>query len=217
MHTFTLFTLLCQVNTLEDRNVPDKMQWDSAIRFLERSLQERLDSTEANLREQVGPGFYERWFQWQGASEQQKTKAATRVELERILASVGDHRTHLSLEEMTTIKRNLQLAGVDVEGDLIRDTWHPVYRRHFLRRSLGRCYDCRRGFYMYNQGLETEVETTISSTNVQKWAMRIPFFLVGGLQRCGSLLEDPADAEGHSQRPKATGKICPHRIQPIFC
>ncbi len=64
----------------------------------------------------------------------------------------------MSLEEMTTVKRNLQLQGVEADGDLIRDTWHPVYRRHFLRRSLARCYDCRRGFYMYKQGLDTEVD-----------------------------------------------------------
>ncbi len=81
-----------QLNTLEDRSVTDKNVWDSAVSFLERSLQERLNSTEANLREQVGPGFYEKWFQWQGSDEQQKVKAAVRVELERILASVGDHR-----------------------------------------------------------------------------------------------------------------------------
>ena len=58
---------------------------------------------------------------------------------------------------MFQIKRNLQMNGVEADNELIRQTWHPVYRRHFLRRALSRCYDCRRGFYMYNQGLETEV------------------------------------------------------------
>ena len=42
-----------QLNTLEDRNVTDKAQWDSAMRFLEKSLHERLEGTEANLRQQV--------------------------------------------------------------------------------------------------------------------------------------------------------------------
>ena len=55
------------------------------------------------------------------------------------------------------IKRNLQTSGIECEKDVIRETWHPVFRRHFLRRALSRCYDCRRGFYMYTQGLETEV------------------------------------------------------------
>jgi len=128
------------------------------FRFLEQSLQERLESTEANLRQQVGPGLGERWFQWQSANQEQKLSSAARVELERILAASGEHRAHLSLEELTTVRRNLQTNGVDVEADLVRSTWHPVFRRHFLRRSLGRCYDCRRGFYMYNQGLTSELD-----------------------------------------------------------
>jgi optic atrophy protein 1 len=42
-----------QLNTLEDRSVHDKQQWDSAIQFLEKSLQEKLTVSEANLRDQV--------------------------------------------------------------------------------------------------------------------------------------------------------------------
>lgn len=42
-----------QLNTLEDRAVHDKNQWDSAIRFLEKSLREKLDVNEQNLKEQV--------------------------------------------------------------------------------------------------------------------------------------------------------------------
>merc|ERR1711913_141936 len=38
------------------------------------------------------------------------------------------------------------------------ETWHPVFRRNFLRASLGRCSDCRRGFWMYKQGVESELE-----------------------------------------------------------
>ncbi len=42
-----------QVNTLEDRSVHDKYHWDSAIKFLEHSLQEKVAANELNLREQV--------------------------------------------------------------------------------------------------------------------------------------------------------------------
>ena len=145
-----------QLNALEDRNVTDKAQWDSAIAFLEKSLQQKIESNEANLRDQVGPGFYERWFQWQSQTEDQSLRTATKAELDRVLAAAdGDHRSQLSFEEMTTIKRNLQMSGVEVDNDLIRSTWHPVYRRNFLRKALSRCYDCKRGFFVYNQGLES--------------------------------------------------------------
>ena len=42
-----------QLNTLEDRSVHDKQQWDSANQFLEKCLKERLGQADANLREQV--------------------------------------------------------------------------------------------------------------------------------------------------------------------
>ena len=55
------------------------------------------------------------------------------------------------------VKRNLQTNGFEVDNDLIRETWHPVYRKNFLTKALSRCHDCRRGFYIYNQGVETDV------------------------------------------------------------
>ncbi len=47
------FFRVIQVNTLEDRNVTDKLQWDHAVSFLEKAIKTKLDQTEANLREQV--------------------------------------------------------------------------------------------------------------------------------------------------------------------
>ena len=143
-----------QLNTLEDRNVTDKGQWDSAVTFLEKSLREKLTVNEANIKDQVGPGFYERWFQWQSQSGDQKDRGGIKAELDRILAASADHHSQLSFEELTTIKRNLQMSGIETDNELIRATWHPVYRRHFLRKALSRCYDCKRGFFVYNQGLE---------------------------------------------------------------
>lgn len=79
--------------------------------------------------------------------------------MERLLRSDDDHRAHLSFEETTTIKRNLQTNdGIEVDNELIRETWHPVYRRHFLQKALARCYDCRRGFFMYSKGIENDLD-----------------------------------------------------------
>lgn len=147
-----------QLNTLEDRAVHDKHQWDCAINFLEKSLQEKLAFSEADLREQVGPSFYERWFHWQSMSPEQSKKASILSELERILRSEEDHKAHLSYEEITTVKRNLQTNGIEVDNELIRETWHPVYRRNFLRKALSRCYDCRRGYFVYNKGIESDLD-----------------------------------------------------------
>ena len=35
-----------------------------------------------------------------------------------------------------------------------RETWYPVFRKNFLRLALGKCYDCRKGFWMYQQVLQ---------------------------------------------------------------
>jgi len=148
-----------QLNTLEDRSVHDKNQWDQATTFLERSLNEKLRQSEANLKEQVGPGFWEKWAYWQSCTPEQQTKAAIRAELERILYSEQNHRIQLSLEELTTVKRNLQTMGIDeVDNETIRETWHPVYRKHFLQTAVAQCHECRKGYYMYNQGLDNDLD-----------------------------------------------------------
>jgi len=35
-----------QVNTLEDRSVHDKQQWDTALKFMETSVSEKLNQSE---------------------------------------------------------------------------------------------------------------------------------------------------------------------------
>ena len=54
-------------------------------------------------------------------------------------------------QEVTTVRRNLGTQGLEVDNELVRETWYPVFRRSFLRQALGRCYDCRKGFWMYQQ------------------------------------------------------------------
>ncbi|XP_023335383.1 dynamin-like 120 kDa protein, mitochondrial [Eurytemora carolleeae] len=139
-----------QLNTLEDRSVHDKQHWDGAIKFLEDSLHEKITTNEANLKEVVGEMIFGDHLGGKIGHE--------KAELDRLLSSENDHGPHLSHEEITTARRNLGTQGVEVDNDIIRETWYPVFRRHFLRGALGRCYDCRRGYWMYQQGMETELE-----------------------------------------------------------
>lgn len=147
-----------QLNTLEDRSVTDKHQWDLAVKFLEESLREKLKGTEERIRDLVGPGRSERWLHWTYQTEEQKKRSSVKSELDKILYSDHKHTPTLSYDELAAVRKNLQRSGVNVENDYVRDTWHVVFRRHFLNRSLARAYDCRKGFYLYNQGLETELE-----------------------------------------------------------
>ena len=47
----SLFNLqrVIQVNTLEDRSVHDKNQWDSALRFMEATVKDKLEQSEFSL------------------------------------------------------------------------------------------------------------------------------------------------------------------------
>jgi optic atrophy protein 1 len=147
-----------QLNALEDRSVPDKQQWDQAIKFLEGSVKEKMQAADVTLKDMIGPGFYERWTHWKSLSPEQSNHAAVLSELEKILKVEWNHKPVLGYDEITTVRKNLQNNGVEVDNEFIRATWHPVYRRHFLRRSLNKASDCRKGFFMYQQGLETEVD-----------------------------------------------------------
>ncbi|CAG0918822.1 unnamed protein product [Notodromas monacha] len=147
-----------QLNTLEDRAVAEKHQWDEAVKFLEMSLGERLQQTEDILKEMTGPGAWERWVYWKYANADQGIRRQTRSELERLIRSDDEHAPMLSYEELTTVRKNLQTVNVDVDKDFIRETWRPVFRRHFLKKRLQRAIDCRKGFYMYHQGLACELD-----------------------------------------------------------
>lgn len=146
---------MLQVNAIEDKCINDKQQWDAAIRFLEKSLKERLELTEKQLTEMFGPGTWDKWVYWKSTTSEQKERNAVKAELEKLLYSGMVHGPTLTPDEMTTIRKNVQRsAKIDVSPDFVRETWAPVYRRHFLNQRLLKAYDCRKAFYLYHQGLE---------------------------------------------------------------
>ncbi|XP_015108730.1 dynamin-like 120 kDa protein, mitochondrial isoform X1 [Diachasma alloeum] len=147
-----------QLNTLEDRNVNDKRDWDEAVRFLETSVKDKLQSTEKLLYEMLGPSRRERIFYWMSQTEEQARRSAVKNELDKILYSDKRHAPMLTQDELTTVRKNLQRSGHDVDNEFVRSTWHPVYRRFFLQQSLTRAYDCKKAFYMYHNGHENETE-----------------------------------------------------------
>lgn len=74
-----------QLNTLEDRNINDKRDWDEAVRFLEVSVKDKLQSTEHILREMLGPNRKERWLFWQSQTIEQQQRTSVKNELDKIL------------------------------------------------------------------------------------------------------------------------------------
>lgn len=143
-----------QLNTLEDRTVNDKRDWDQAVKFLESSVREKLKQNEDVLRQMIGPTAKERWLYWQYLTEDQKKRNYVKSEVDKVLYSDQKHPPTLSYDELTTIRKNLQRNNIDVDNEYIREVWHPIYRRHFLNQALGKTYDCRKAYYLYHQQSE---------------------------------------------------------------
>ncbi|KAM7160667.1 dynamin-like GTPase OPA1, mitochondrial isoform 3-T3 [Macrochelys suwanniensis] len=148
-----------QHNALEDRSISDKQQWDAAIHFMEDTLQNRLKDTESVIEDMVGPDWKKRWLYWVGRTKEQNIRNETKNELEKMIKCNEDHAAYLANDEVTTVRKNLEAKGVAVDPCLIKDTWHQVYRRHFLRTALSHCNLCRRGFYYYQRHfVDSELE-----------------------------------------------------------
>ncbi|XP_029472630.1 dynamin-like 120 kDa protein, mitochondrial isoform X2 [Rhinatrema bivittatum] len=148
-----------QHNALEDRSISDKQQWDAAIHFMEETLQSRLNDTESVIHSMVGPTWRERWLYWISRTAEQNTRNETKNELEKMIRVNADHAAYLANDEVTTVRKNLEARGIEVDPVLIKDTWHQVYRRHFLKSALGHCNLCRRGFYYYQRHfVDSELE-----------------------------------------------------------
>uniref|UniRef100_U5EJB3 Dynamin-like GTPase OPA1, mitochondrial n=1 Tax=Corethrella appendiculata TaxID=1370023 RepID=U5EJB3_9DIPT len=147
-----------QLNTLEDRSVHDKQEWDQAVKFFEQSVKDKLNHTEETISEMFGPSTTQKWLQWRNSTDEQNKRKHVKGELDKILGSDMKHSPTLSYDELTTVRKNLQRNNVEVETDYIRETWYPIYRRYFLKQALSRAYDCRKAYYLYTQqGNECEI------------------------------------------------------------
>eukprot|EP00066_Takifugu_rubripes_P023946 XP_011613212.1 PREDICTED: dynamin-like 120 kDa protein, mitochondrial isoform X5 [Takifugu rubripes] len=148
-----------QHNALEDRSITDKPQWDAAIQFMEETLHSRLKDTESVIRDMVGPDWKQRWLNWKNRTPEQHIRNETKNELERLLKLHDDHTAYLANDEVTTVRKNLEGRGVEVDPCQIKDTWHQLYRRHFLQNALSHCNLCKRGFYYYQRHfVDSELE-----------------------------------------------------------
>ncbi|CAF3784747.1 unnamed protein product, partial [Adineta steineri] len=131
-----------QTQALQDRNVPDKQQWETAA------------------------NSWSKLFTFQGSTIEEKNRQQCVKELQKLLLNrqqldkTTKHnytfRSILDYDELTTVKKNLQAQKVDVSNDFISDLWQRVYKIHFLKRNLSTCLDCRRFFYYYQKGLSDQ-------------------------------------------------------------
>jgi len=137
-----------QQTALEDSNVPNKEQWDDAIKFMEDTLALENEKSEQMLSDIVGPGWQERWLYWTSRSKDQSLQNEIKKELDRLLqAQAETHTPNLAEDEVTAVKRNLQTNNVEASPVEIQYVWKSLYRSYFLERSLQGGQECRKAFY----------------------------------------------------------------------
>lgn len=123
-------------------------------------------SADEKLSQMTGPGTYEQWTSWKYRTPEQSTTLAIKTELERLLGNEKARKSQLSSDELTAINKNLQAQKVvGVSDDLIRQTWHHVYRKQFLTRSINTARMCRKAFAFYQKSLSPE-ECGVSEVNL---------------------------------------------------
>ncbi|XP_065648467.1 dynamin-like GTPase OPA1, mitochondrial isoform X4 [Hydra vulgaris] len=140
-----------QLSTLEDSNVPNKEQWDDAIKFMEETLIKESESNEKVLSKLIGPGWQERFLYWTSRSKEQNLNNEVKKELQRLLQSVNTvHSPQLDDDEITTVKRNLQINNIEVSQHEILNVWKALYRSYFIDISLQGAQECRKAFHHRN-------------------------------------------------------------------
>ncbi|XP_050060305.1 dynamin-like 120 kDa protein, mitochondrial isoform X2 [Aphis gossypii] len=148
-----------QLNTLEDRCIKDKYNWDQAAQFLTSTLEHNLKVTDDLLKEMTGPSNYEKWFYWQSCTAEQTKRSNIKYELENLLHSDPNHSNLLSKDEQITISNNLkQKTGTPYELDEIWQTWYLVYRRHYFKTALENAHNIKKQFYHYQETNELQNE-----------------------------------------------------------
>jgi optic atrophy protein 1 len=76
-----------QSQALQDRNVPDKQQWETAAKFMENVIRKELEHQESELTANVNQSSWRRFIGFQQTTIEEKYRQQCAKELERILGT----------------------------------------------------------------------------------------------------------------------------------
>lgn len=71
------------------------------------------------LNEMTGPGWATQWTSWKSRTPEQNSTLAIKHELEKLLGHEKVRKSQLSADEMTAIRKNLQMQKVEASDDLV--------------------------------------------------------------------------------------------------
>jgi optic atrophy protein 1 len=76
-----------QTQALQDRNVPDKQQWESATKFMENVLRKELEREESELESNTNQSSWKKLITFQRSTIEEKYRQQCVKELDRVFMS----------------------------------------------------------------------------------------------------------------------------------
>jgi hypothetical protein len=76
-----------QTQTLQDRNVPDRQQWESATKFMENVLRKELEREESELLSNINQNSWKKFLGFQRSTKEEKYRQQCAKELDRVFIS----------------------------------------------------------------------------------------------------------------------------------
>ncbi|XP_050492847.1 dynamin-like 120 kDa protein, mitochondrial isoform X7 [Bombus huntii] len=170
-----------QLNTLEDRSVNDKRDWDQAVRFLETSVKEKLQATEQILRDMLGPGRKERWLYWQSQSDDQQKRSAVKNELDKILYADKNYFYFLFVHRnilLHLLRMNLRQLGRTCSEMVWKSTMNSFEKRGI--QYIGD-FSCNKAWLGRTIARKDIISITLDMK--MKWSAMM-LFCFGGFSKC---------------------------------
>ena len=93
---------MIQTQALQDRNVPDKQQWETATKFMENVLNQELEREQAQLISTVNPKSWKRYIGLQRSTIEEKYREQCVKELEKVL--VGRKQLDQSMKKNQAVR-----------------------------------------------------------------------------------------------------------------
>eukprot|EP00043_Microstomoeca_roanoka_P015343 m.153701 g.153701 ORF g.153701 m.153701 type:complete len:1019 (+) comp16240_c11_seq1:115-3171(+) len=132
---------------LRDDVVKARSDWDKAVRFMKATLEKEHQRTLQQLEEQKGPSTFWQWASWTRLKPEQRTHKAIIAELSTYFAQPGAAKGAVPTEEVRALQHSLKRKyGVDVSDDQIMETYHLLYKQHFLDQALKSAAYCQSKF-----------------------------------------------------------------------
>lgn len=135
--------------------------WEKAIEFLKKALNEEISVAQQELTSLTGPSFINRWLTWKSMSQVQKTNCLIMTELAKTIQTNPDkplqYMPQLPEDDLTTIRRNLESKQCVVDDESILQVWKPYQKLMFLNNEMNRANECRKEIPLYEHDIGYDV------------------------------------------------------------